>query len=348
MDRAQSFDALRKGKPMTLALNQKVQTAISAFAQRDIFHVFLVGCGGSLSIMHAGKYFLDRHSGRLACDLYNADEFVCRDPARLGPGALVLLCSQTGATVETVRAAEHARQRGALTVAMTLDLFSPLARSVDVAVAYESSYTTGAKIDAARSNYGVLLSLLAQLVETREDAKLISPLSESLGHLNAVIDRAHESCSAKLAAYAPRFARQRTIYTLASGAAFGAAYSFAICVLMEMQWYDSQAIHANEFFHGPFEVVDKTACFIVLDGLDDTRRLTQRARAFLLKFGAPENILVLDPMDLEMTGIEETFRPYLAPLILFDVLWRFAYRLADLRQQPMLEGRRYMKKIANY
>ena len=49
-----------------------------------------------------------------------------------------------------------------------------------------------------------------------------------------------------------------------------------------------------------------------------------------------------------MTGIDEAFRPYLAPLALFDVLWRFAYRLADLRKQPMLEGRRYMKKIANY
>ncbi|MBV9286718.1 MAG: SIS domain-containing protein [Hyphomicrobiales bacterium] len=333
---------------MTVALNQEVQTAISALAHRDLRHIFLVGCGGSLSIMHTGKYFLDRHSVTLACDLYNADEFVCRDPARLGPGALVLLCSQTGATVETLRAAEHARQRGALTVGMTLDLLSPLAKCVDVAVPYESSYATGAPIDAAKSNYGVLLSLLAHLLEMFGGAKLISPLSESLGHLNAVIDRAHGSCSAKLVAYAPRFARQRTIYTLASGAAFGAAYSFAICVLMEMQWYDSQAIHANEFFHGPFEVVDKNACFIVLNGLDQTRRLTERARAFLLKFGAPENILILDAMDLDMTDIDEAFRPYLAPLILFDVLWRFAYWLADLRQQPMLEGRRYMKKIANY
>jgi fructoselysine 6-phosphate deglycase len=333
---------------MTVALNQEVQTAISALAGRDISHIFLVGCGGSLSIMHAGKYFLDRHSGRLACDVYNADEFVCRDPIRLGPGALVLLCSQTGATVETIRAAAHARQRGAVTVGMTLDPSSPLAKSVNLAVPYESSYATGIPIDAAKSNYAVLLSLLAHLLEIREGAKLISPLSESLKHLQTVIDQAHESCSAKLTAYAPLFARQRTIYTLASGAAFGAAYAFAICVLMEMQRYDSQAIHADEFFHGPFEVVDKSACFIVLDGLDETRRLTARARAFLLKFGAPENILVLDAADLDMTGLDEAFRPYLAPLALFDVLWRFAYRLADLRRQPMLEGRRYMKKIANY
>jgi fructoselysine 6-phosphate deglycase len=29
-------------------------------------------------------------------------------------------------------------------------------------------------------------------------------------------------------------------------------------------------------------------------------------------------------------------------------LWVFAYRLASLRNQPMLEGRRYMKKISDY
>ena len=66
--------------------------------------------------------------------------------------------------------------------------------------------------------------------------------------------------------------RAEAIYTLASGASYGAAYSFAICVLMEMQWYDLQAIHANEFFHGPFEVVDKDSNFIVMIGLDETRR----------------------------------------------------------------------------
>ena len=56
---------------------------------------------------------------------------------------------------------------------------------------------------------------------------------------------------------------------------------------MEMQWYNSQAIHANEFFHGPFEVVDKDANFIVMIGLDETRALAERARDFLVKYGSP-------------------------------------------------------------
>ena len=69
--------------------------------------------------------------------------------------------------------------------------------------------------------------------------------------------------------FAPRFAKQDVSSTMASGASYGAAYSFAICVLMEMQWINSQAIHANEFFHGPFEVLDKDRAFLKKGGVMD-------------------------------------------------------------------------------
>jgi fructoselysine 6-phosphate deglycase len=325
-----------------------VQQALAATAGKKFSHVFLVACGGSLSIMMAGKYFVDRHSGTLACDIYNADEFVCRDPRRLGPEALVVLCSQTGTTKETVRAANHARARGATTIGMTLDQTSPLAQAVDYAIVYQASYTTGNPIDAAYSNYGVLYMLLAGLFDAREEAGLTADLLISLGHLQPAIERAHRTYADRFQAFAPRFAARRVIYTLASGASYGAAYSYAICVLMEMQWYDSQAIHANEFFHGPFEVVDRDAGFVVMLGLDETRGLTERARDFLFRYGSRENILLLDGAELDLTGMVDRFKPYLVPLVFFDTLWRFADKLADLRNQPMLEGRRYMKKLTDY
>ncbi|MER8974554.1 MULTISPECIES: SIS domain-containing protein [unclassified Mesorhizobium] len=333
---------------MIFALPADVERALTATAGRQFSHLFLVACGGSLSIMMAGKYFVDRHSGTFACDIYNADEFVCRDPQRLGPDALVVLCSQTGTTHETVRAANHAKDQGATTIGMTLDQISPLAQAVDHAVAYQASYTTGKAIDSACSNYGVLYMLLAGLIDAREDAGLTADLLMSLSHLQPAIERAHRTYADRFKAFAPRFAPCNTIYTLASGASYGAAYSYAICVLMEMQWYDSQAIHANEFFHGPFEVVNRDACFVVLLGLDETRHLTERARDFLFKHGSRENILVLDGTELDLSGMSEHIKPYLVPLVFFDTLWRFAYELAVLRGRPMLEGRRYMKKLTDY
>src|SRR3712207_6417538 len=112
---------------MAIAINSDVESALQLIGERPVSRLFLVACGGSLAIMHAGKYLIDRHSRPLACGGYNADEFVCRNPKGLDRSALVSLGSQTGTTAETVHAARHARERGAATMAMTLDPASPLA-----------------------------------------------------------------------------------------------------------------------------------------------------------------------------------------------------------------------------
>jgi fructoselysine 6-phosphate deglycase len=333
---------------MKTELNEDVRATLAAVAGRELSHIFLVACGGSLSIMHPGKYLLDRHAKTLTSDVYNADEFICRRPRQLGEKALVILCSQTGTTKETAAAARFAREAGATTIAMTLDAQSPLASAAEFAVAYQAHYTTGAGIDAANSNYSVLYMLLSGLLARRGDADLVPQLLPSLSNLQPAIDKAKAFYEPLFDRYAERFCDKSVIYTTAAGANYGAAYSYAICVLMEMQWINSQAIHANEFFHGPFEVVDRSACFIALLGCDETRRIEERARDFLLRFGDRNNVMVLDAAELDLSGLEQPFRGLFAPLIFFDVLWVFAYRLAALRGQVMLEGRRYMKKITDY
>lgn len=333
---------------MKTELNTDITNALGALASREVRHVFLVACGGSLSIMHPGKYFLDRHSSALTSDVYNGDEFVTRDPRKLDGKALVILCSQTGTTKETVRAAKHAREKGAMTIAMTLDPQSPLAEAAEHVVSYQASYTTGIPIDAAESNYGVLYMILAGLLRQTDKIDLVPTLLSSLSHLQPAIDKAHVQYAGLFDTYAEQFKDAPVIYTMASGANYGAAYSFAICVFMEMLWINSQAIHANEFFHGPFEVVDKNAKFVALIGLDETRRLEERGREFLYRFGARENILALDAKDLDLAGIDDAFKGFLVPLIFFDALWKFAYKLAAKRDKIMLEDRRYMKKISDY
>jgi hypothetical protein len=41
-------------------------------------------------------------------------------------------------------------------------------------------------------------------------------------------------------------------------------------------------------------------------------------------------------------GIGDAFKGYLVPLIFFDALWKFAYKLAAQRDKVMLEDRRYI------
>lgn len=322
-----------------------VRAALAAINAEAITHVFFIACGGSLSIMHPAKFLLDQHSD-LSSDVYNAAEFTARAPRTLGKGSLVILCSMTGTTKETTAAAEFARSKGAMTIGLTVESASPLAAAVDHVVGFEAPYTTGVPIDAKNSNYSRIYQLIIGLVAKAGGEDRTQTLMDSLNGLQPAIDKAHQTFAPIFADFAPRFAKQDVIYTVASGASYGAAYSFAICVLMEMQWINSQAIHANEFFHGPFEVLDKDRCFILLKGIDSTRPLEQRADEFLHRFGSAENILVLDAQTLELDGIDPSFQGNLVPLIFFDTLWRFAYKLAELRSHEMLEARRYMKKIA--
>lgn len=322
-----------------------VVAALSALDAKSVKHVFFIACGGSLSIMHPAKFLLDQHSP-LPSDVYNAAEFVARAPKSLDENSLVILCSMTGTTKETTAAAEFARSKGAATIGLTVEPMSPLATAVDHIVGFEAPYTTGVPIDAKNSNYSRIYQIVIGLVALTGGEDLTQVLAASLLALQPAIDRAQESFAPMFDDYAPRFAKKDVIYTVASGASYGAAYSFAICVLMEMQWINSQAIHANEFFHGPFEVLDKDRSFILMKGVDSTRPLEERADEFLHRFGSAENILVLDAAKLDLSGIDSRFRGNVAPLIFFDTLWRFAYKVADLRKHEMLEARRYMKKIA--
>lgn len=331
-----------------ITLDTGVSMALAAIAGHKPNHIFFVACGGSLSIMHPAKFMLDQASASLPSDVYNAAEFIARAPRRLTPDSLVILCSMTGTTKETVEATDFARKAGATTVVLTTEPTSPLGKAGDHVIGFEAPYTTGTPIDAKDSNYARIYQLVLGLARAFDGSDRMESLLASLGNLQSAIDKAHETFAPMFADFAPRMADKDCIYTMASGANYGAAYSFSICVLMEMQWINSQAIQANEFFHGPFEVLDKQRAFILFKGLDSTRPLEERAENFLFRFGSQENIMVLDAEKLDLSGIDEALRGNLVPLIFFDTLWRFAYKIADLRDHEMLEARRYMKKLHDY
>ena len=81
-------------------------------------------------------------------------------------------------------------------------------------------------------------------------------LKRVLEHINDVLEKAKAQYADTLKEWGKKYKREKLIYTMGSGACYGEAYSFAICLLMEMQWIHSNCIHSGEYFHGPFEVTD--------------------------------------------------------------------------------------------
>src|SRR5690606_741255 len=68
-----------------------------------------------------------------------------------------------------------------------------------------------------------------------------------------------------------------------SGNLWGNTYSYAMCILEEMQWIRTKSIHAAEFFHGTLELVEEDTSVILFKGEDETRPLIDRVERFAEK-----------------------------------------------------------------
>src|SRR5699024_3567319 len=63
--------------------------------------VFFVACGGSSALTYSSKYIIDRDSNSLTAEVYNSNEFIYRNPAKLDQNSLVIAISHLGDTPET-------------------------------------------------------------------------------------------------------------------------------------------------------------------------------------------------------------------------------------------------------
>lgn len=316
-----------------------VQKALDAMNKREINHVFFVGCGGSSSLMYASKYVMDRESKTIDSDLYSSNEFIHRNPKKLTEKALVICCSHFGVTPETVEAARFAREKGALTVSLTFTPDSALAKASEQVIVYQE----GVDINYINESPAIMLELVFGLLSLKEGNSKFKDVITSLENVRPIIEKEKARTIEDAKNFAQSYKDEKIIYTMGSGANYGIAYWFAICLLMEMQWIHSHALHAGEYFHGPFEILDKDVPVIQLLGLDETRPLEERSLEFTQRCG--ERIIVIDAKDFDLSGVAESVQGYIAPIVLQSVLRQYAEELAAARNHP-LSTRRYMWKVA--
>lgn len=130
---------------------------------------------------------------------------------------------------------------------------------------------------------------------------------------------------------------------MSSGATHEVAYAFSICLMMEMQWINSGSFHDGEFFHGPFEIVEKDVPFVLLMNEGKTRPMDSRALDFLQRFDALTTVVDAKDFGLSSIASKEVI-DYFNPMLITAVLRVYAEQIAILRNHPLTK-RRYMWKI---
>ena len=297
--------------------------------------LYFVGCGGSNGALYPAKTFMERECANIKSALINSNEFVYSTPKDLGKNVIVCLSCHKGNTPETINAAKLAKEKGAAVIILTWKEESEITPFGD----YIINYTFGDNKDIAGEKIICALLVAVELLNQTEGYEHYEEFMDGVGRIDGIVKHACKHVEKRAELFAKEYKDDKIIYTMASGAGYGAAYMQSICIFMEMQWIHSNCIHSGEYFHGPFEVTDFDVPFVLVKGIGATRELDERAYNFCSKFS--QKLAVIDEAEFDLTGIEPGVQEYVAPLLAGTVVREMIDSLAHERGHA-LSVRRYM------
>lgn len=312
-------------------------------SKNTIDSIFFVACGGSKAACWSAKYFLETEAKGLKTMLLTSNEFVYATPAACTEHSIVVACSLRG-TPETVEALRTGAKRGAQTVAFTGD--PAFLGDADYALAragkYMVQYRNSDALPCTEGNAVKLFEFAVELLYQAEGCKNYADLREGLRVLDDVMRESVCKAASRADEFAKEYAEKDTIYVIGSGPAYGAAYAFSICSLMEISWIHSPTVHSGEYFHGPFETTSPTLPMLLLKSEGSTRPLDERVERFLQQHAG--NHRILDARELAMDKLPESVRGYFSGLVLSRVLGSYLKKLGEIRRHDT-SVRRYMWQV---
>lgn len=307
--------------------------------QAHIKSVIFIGCGASKADLYPAKYFLENNSKKLRVSHYTANEFNYSTVASLDETAIVISASLGGSTPETVKANKKAKENGAHLISLTNSSNSQLAKNADYIICHRFSESYGAKLE----KMGYALELAVEILERYEGYKYYKDMEIAFSKIYNISQKAAEAVIADAKRFAEDYKDEKVIYVMSSGPTAEVAYSTSICLMMEMQWIHSGSFHSGEFFHGPFEIVDKDVPFILLMNDGSTRPIDARALTFLKRFETKTT--VVDALDHGLSSVvPKTVVDYFNPMLITAVFRVYAEELSYARKHPLTK-RRYMWKL---
>lgn len=306
--------------------------------EKEIHSVYFVGCGASKGELYPAKYFLEQESRTLRVGHFNANEFVHDTPAAVDHTAVVITCSLGGNTPETVAASKKAKELGAQVVAVTHQADSALAQNADYVILHGFEKNYAAKLEKMIN----VLMLSAEILNQYEGYSGYADMQEAAQKIYDLIEQAVSFVLPSAKRFAEDYKDVPVIYVMSSGATQCVAYTFSLCLMMEMQWIHSGCFHDGEYFHGPFEITDKNVPFILIMNEGNTRALDMRALTFLQRFDA--KLTVIDGKDFGVGSLPAGVAEYFNPAVTTAVLRVYAEQLAIVRNHPLTQ-RRYMWKL---
>ena len=305
-----------------------------------IKRVVWIGAGGSNGGNYPAQYFMEHEATQVVSSSYTSNEFVHATPAYVNENTLAVVVSMRG-TKETIVAAQVAKDHGASTIAIYVD---------------ESGLHRGLRLQDPVRQPGRRRVLHGPHQLRRRDHDRHGAHAADRGYaeyetamaafdlVDPIYRKAVEYTRPLAAKWAEQNADKPCINVMAQGPLFGAAYVFSICNVQEMLQIDSCTINTCDFFHGPFEILDKRTSLFQLISVGRSRCNDERGIRFVNQYGG-ERVYQLDAKELGLNDIKDSVSEYFNHLIFAPILNNVYMRALSAVTHKDYMTRRYMWKL---
>jgi glucosamine--fructose-6-phosphate aminotransferase (isomerizing) len=288
-----------------------VEAVAQAIRERAPRFMVLAARGSSDNAARYGQYLLGAVNG-LPVALATPSLFTLyRRPPCLAD-ALVVAVSQSGQSPDIVAVVEEGRRQGALTLAVTNDPTSPLARAAEWVVPLHAGAERS--VAATKTYTASLLALGMISAALAGDEEMFAALRTVPEAIRQVVSSAQTVCRAS-----ERYRYMEACVVVSRGYNYATAYEIAL-KLKELTYVLAEPYSSADFQHGPVALVEKgfPVIAIVPEGavtaemVDFLRRLRER-EAELVVISAREEVLSLAQTPLPLPeGIPEWLSPMVA------------------------------------
>lgn len=321
---------------------------LAGIKPRDIRRICFIGCGTSHYAAQVAKYVVE-HIAHIPAEAMQAWAFATyAEPAVLGQQTLVVGISATGESDAVCDALTRARNSGALTLAITANPGSSVARSAG------ASIVTGGEDDrilVKTKSYVLSLVAVYLLAAALAEARGAGS-AESTSYWRAQIIRAAEGTrrildnqQPEIEQIAKAYAQVSMVFVIGSGPNAGTIQEGALKIIEMAKMY-SEAQELEDFMHGRFREVDTVnpMVFVAPQG-----RASRRVLDFLTitrHIGVPTVVLTdhvsqgIKRLATHIMQMPVTVDEMATPLLYITPLHLLAHQLAVVRGWDPL-SRRY-------
>ena len=239
---------------------------------------------------------------------------------RLGKAVCVAI-SQSGRSPDIVEMTETCRRGGAMTVALTNDMDSPLAKVSEHPVSIEAGLERS--VAATKTFVNSVLASLLLLATWQHDEKLLAAIDQFPADCRKAIDR-------DWSLLAERLVNESSLYILGRGPAMAIAEEAALKFKETCQIH-AESYSSAEVMHGPVSIVGRGFPLLVLAARDAAETSVVETAESLSGQGAEVFVTSDRAVTATHLPVVATTHPLTDPLMLIVSFYAFIERLARSR-----------------